>query len=284
MTEHGPGLTAMETAPVALDRSTPPADEVGRHEGVFAERARTTQERRLEEVQTESTQIASLLNTSGLQTHDTELSDDLIERVARQTLDELGSNVKLFEVTLPHGSQVLAPPYDTAWSSGSGNIGQAESHGIFEVSTKTESSGAAVGFYISVTEPSDVQITPLGTYTWIMRALQHPSPSVSRGGLNIMVQVNGNPVFERHTTLWNVNGSNLDSPAIGHGEIAWAHTPVSGVWPVYLAPVIIRMDPGQRHLVWLWAWSQTAQIHGISGAMGVSLPMVKVDSAPPIVL
>jgi hypothetical protein len=286
MTDDSPAFDLERPPALVLDRSVPEPEVVERHSLKFADQVTATLARRLDDVAEESAMLASAAEGVDLARGGVKLSAELRNRLAVQTLEDLDRGMQTLEFTIPVGSRVIAPPYDEEWSKGTGFAFGGKIDGKFTVAASDEPSSAAIGLYLSADQSVDVAITPTGTYSFACLAPQNLPALRSMGGLGLMVYVDNEaqPAYSREVTLWNLNGLSLATSVSGKGRIADAASPPIGLGPVYLAPLIIRMNPGRRYLMWMWGWQVSQQTQGFLGLLSVSMPLVTVDAGPPVIV
>lgn len=256
-----------------LDRATPAEAVQQRHLSWFADHAATSIARDLPEL---SDRITSDSAKSG-------------DRVDLGVLERYGIGLRSAVLTkmdfsVTDGCRVVGTPYDLEWQVGGGNafvdyLVPARDNGKFGLVSSEGFSAAGVGFYLSSPTAADVTVTPQGNYDfrWILGS-EDPfvAPSTpdlfSQGGLGITVYVNEDksPVLSRRVALWDnrghiytgsvtrVNGKVvfLWSGDNQQGSIASAAAPPTpGMFgPTPLAPILLRLTPGNRYLIWVWCW------------------------------
>jgi hypothetical protein len=187
-------------------------------------------------------------------------------------------------------------------------VGQSTCKGLTIRSTSSGAngfSGAGVGLYLSSPTPADVTVTPNDDYGF-SNLVFGPTPSLfSQGGLGITVYLNEDksPIFLRLVQLWDNRGNIYTGPLVrddrgnvvrlpddagtGTGSIAAAASPPTpGTFRIPLAPILLRLQPGNRYLMWVWCWQR---IHSrmdeatYFSALDVRMPAVTVCAGPPIV-
>lgn len=290
---------------VRLDR-TPPAEAVQqRHLSWFADHAATSIAQDLPELPER-------------------ITSDSVKSVERVDFDiskrygvGLGSPVRTkFDFAVTDGCRVLGTPYDLEWQVGGGNayvdyMVPARDNGKFGLFSTEGFSAAGVGFYLSSSSAADVTVTPQGTYrfVWVLASkdpLVAPlTPNMfSQGGLGITVYANEDksPVFSRRVPLWDHRGYMYTGPVhrVGdkvyffpggdnqQGSIASAAAPPSpGMFgPTPLAPILLRLTPGNRYLIWVWCWEMLrspAEPAVYAAFFNAHMPAVTVCAGPPIV-
>lgn len=284
MNDSPSALALKKPAAIILDGSIPEPETVARDQEKFADRVSSTLASRYEDIAAESAALARSTEGQTKPGDGIELSDEVVGHLTSSLRDELERQMVTFELTVPFGSRVISPPYDKEWATGSALAFGAKIDGKYSVLAADEPSSAAIGIYLTVDRPADVAITPGGTYAFNCLAAQDMPALRSTGGLGLMAYVDSNPEpsLEREAMLWNVNGLSLTTSFSGSGQISDAHSPPVGLGPVYLAPLILRMDPGHRYLIWVWGWQVSSQTQGFFGLLNVDMPFVTVDAGPPI--
>lgn len=110
----------------------------------------------------------------------------------------------------------------------------------------------------------------------------------SFGGLGMTIYSDGDPqpVFSRQIRLWDVRGAHAWQGGTGSGALADAANPgvPGGFGPVRLAPVIVRLQPGRRLLVWVWSWQVSNPAEGALAFLSMRVPAVTVCASPPLVI
>lgn len=286
MTEDSPAFTLKKPPSVVLDRSAPEPEAVERHSARFADQVSATLSRRLDDVTEESAMLASATEGVDLARGGVKLDTELRQRLAAQALGGMDRRMETLRFTVPHGSRVIAPPYDTEWFEGAGFAFGAKYDGDFSVMAADEPSGAGIGLFLAADQPADVAITPAGTYSYTCFTGLNLPALRSMGGLGLMVYVDDDeqPAYSREVTVWNLSGLSFLTSVSGEGQIAEAASPPIGLGPVYLAPLIIRMSPGHRYLLWMWGWQVSHQTQGFLGLLNVSMPFVTVEAGLPVII
>jgi hypothetical protein len=206
------------------------------------------------------------------------------------------------EATLPPGITILAPRYDRLWTSLNGSSSVSGYSGFenpAEHPLFTGRVGAIVaqsmytlqglGMYVSVTAPSLVAITPMGTYqAGISGFLGAPSLR-STAGLGALVYQGASPtpVVSRIVEVWRIAGLGHKESVQVDGTIRDAASPAFGFGPVPLAnPMLAHMQPGITYTIWFWCWIRTAIAANeyTLGAITMHLPFVVVTAGPPPII
>jgi hypothetical protein len=280
------GFTLEKPTGITLDRSSPGRKVVQRQSAIFADHVTATLARQLADVVDESAMLAAATENGDLNRVVLKMNPELRQRLAAQTLGDLDSRMQTLQFTVPLGSRVLAPPYDKEWSVGTAFAFGAVSDGKVTVMAADEPSSAAVGLYLTADQPTEAAITPIGTFGFVCLTAQNLPALRSTGGLGMTVYIDSDeqPAISRQATLWNLNGLSLQTSVSGNGRIADAASPATGLGPVPLAPMIIRMDPGRRYLLWVWGWQVSHQTSDFLGLMNVTMPLVTVDAGPPVII
>lgn len=200
----------------------------------------------------------------------------------------------MYDLTVPFGAQVLAPPYDRDWSEGFGlATAYARIDGKLACGSKANSfSAAGLGFYLTTDEPVSAAITPGGSYNWFYWGTANLPFLRSGGGLGVTIYADSGaePYMSHIVPVWSLSGLqiryNLWETEAGNGRIADAAAPVppGGVGTVPLAPARVDMVPGSRYLVWIWCW-QTCHMEAgdpFVGILTMEMPFVTIEAGPPV--
>lgn len=291
-----------------LDRAIPDEGVQQRHLSWFADHAATSIASDLPEL---STQITADSPKSG-------------GRVDLGVLERyrigLGSTVQTkLDFTVTDGCRVLGTPYDLEWESGAGGnafvdyLVPGRDNGKFGMNAQEGFSAAGVGFYLSSPTASDVSVTPQGAYdfVWLMGVDEgweaaFPAELFSQGGLGITVYANEDklPLLSRRARLWDHRAPFSSGPVLiinkklywlptgdrQQGSIASAAVaPTPGMLsPTPLAPILLRLTPGTRYLIWVWCWQvcrlpKPGSDHYYRNFFYAHMPAVTVCAGPPIV-
>jgi hypothetical protein len=209
----------------------------------------------------------------------------------------LGGSARKFDLTVPTGNTVLAPPYDKEWGEGLGFGFGATADGkflLFNPEPNT-TSGAGIGIFLNVTSDSLVSVIPQGTYEWAWLTTEDIPGGWTKGGLAATVYQDANPapIFSELATLWSAG--NISTPSgfplngqSGSGTLADAVVAgPSGIFGTQLyAPITLSLQPGSNYLVWIWAWALGNVPDGLPfvAVMSVSVPMISLSASPPPVI
>ncbi|GGK11324.1 hypothetical protein GCM10010123_46590 [Pilimelia anulata] len=243
------------------------------------------------------------------------------ERIAEFRHSPIWPETMQLAIPAAGGLQVVAPPYDVAWSTGraGANINGTMNVAAGGVSTDlSEYSAAAVGFFVTADVPvtSIVDVKPQApfAYQWwnTLYSGNGSSSSLSSGGVGIMAYVANQASPYRvdratvwlssradpHVTVWNPHVTyKSEVSTLGYPVIQWEDAYHEGQG--LITPTVLlasRRDfsvtawPGCTILVWIFCWTHD-WIHTSGGllttaqsAINASVPFVVVDSRPaPIV-
>jgi hypothetical protein len=215
------------------------------------------------------------------------LNDHLVERVT----GDLSQPMHVLSYTVPLGNQVLGPPYDVEWQAGGGLAFGGRLDGKAITISSPGFSAAAIGFFLSSTEPALAAITPMGTYDWSWFSAKTSPALRSRGGLAVTTYVvSENPPPERTlwAQLWSVNGVAQWSGSKGGGALADVSSPSSGPFgPMRIFPVFANLGPGVQYLIWVWCWQITdgeTPDDAFLAFLRMKMDFVAVNAGPPIVI
>ncbi|MFC4555738.1 hypothetical protein [Georgenia faecalis] len=213
----------------------------------------------------------------------------LLRRTVLHRLEErIGAVARDINFTIGTGCRLIGTPYDVEYSVGTAfGFGAKHDGEVVSISTEGESAGG-VGFYLGSPAEVDMSITPQGTYAFSWFAAADAPDWRSFGGLGITIYADGesDPVFTRQVRLWDVRGAGLLQGGTGKGAFASASSPVQpGTFgPIPLAPVIVRLRPGRRLLVWLWSWQISNGVDGTLAMLSMDVPAVQLCGSPPLVI
>lgn len=273
---------------ITLDRSLPDPDVVERHEVRLADQVAATADRRLGELAEESAMLASAASGFDQGLDGAKEDEELRNHLFRQLMDGMVRQLPPFEFMLPPGTRIVGPPYDGLLSTGSGvTAADAQQTGEFSIAVNDGASNAGIWLHLTVDQTADVAITPAGWYRYLCMATGQGAPTVrSEGRLGMSAYVDGDqqPAVVREATLWDISGLQYGNFVQGDGKIAEAHSPPFGLGAIYLAPLIIRMHPGHNYFVCIWCWQVSHQAQNARGGLTVSVPCVRVDAGPPMVV
>lgn len=213
----------------------------------------------------------------------------LLHRTVMDRLEErIGVAVRDVSFTIGSGCRVVGTPYDVDFSVGTAfGFGAKHDGKIISVGTEGEAAGG-VGFYLTSSAEVDMSITPQGDYEFSWFSAAHAPGWRSFGGLGITIYADGapDPVLNRKVRLWDVHGAGLLQGGTGKGAFASASSPTLpwSFGPVPLAPVIVRLQPGRRLLVWMWSWQVSNRVEGTLAFLSMRVPAVQLCGSPPLVL
>lgn len=204
---------------------------------------------------------------------------------------QLRPPMNTMEFSVSPGCRILGTPYDHEWQLGGGFAFGGRHDGEFMTFALEGFSAAGVGFYLSSPTTADVTVTPNGDYTFSTLAAGDASELFSQGGLGITVYLNQNatPEFSRFAQLWDHRGDirygKLFGGATGSGSIASAASPTTpGMFgPARLAPILLRLKPGDQYLIWIWSWQKCHRGKGFFAILNARMPAVTACAGPPIV-
>jgi hypothetical protein len=274
-----------------VERVTTADDEGDRDSSLLSAHVTSELERHMKEMYDDKDALeaaaqprATVREFGGLRTR-RQLEKHFVERLSV----DIGTPERAFDFTVPGGSKVFGPPYDRDWAEGNGIAFGGRVDGKVITIPKTNGfSAAAIGFYLTTTDPVLAAITPQGTYDWNWIAAADLPFDRSSGGMGITIYTNSEPqpTMSRQPVLWSVSGMTTLSGQKGSGRIADAASPAFGFGTVPLAPALVNLVPGSRYLVWVWCW-QTARLEKddpFIAFLGFSLPFVTIDAGPPILI
>ena len=263
---------------VALDRAVPDAASLETHVRAFSEHVAGEMSRFTEELD------APAIEEERLGEHGA-----LLRRTVLHHLEErVRVPVRDLNVVVGAGCRVVGTPYDLEYSVGSAFGFDAKRDGeVTSIGTDGQSAGG-IGFYLESPTEVDVSITPAGDYQFSWFALADAPDWRTFGGLGITIYSDGDPqpVFSRQVRLWDVRGAHLLQGGTGSGAFSTAANPVvpGGFGPIPLAPVIVRLQPGRRLLVWVWSWQVSNRVEGTVSFLSMRVPGVTICASPPLVI
>jgi hypothetical protein len=206
------------------------------------------------------------------------------------------------EAVLPPGVTILAPRYDrvwtslngTSWVSGYTGYEKPAEHPLFTGLVAVPAVGTSynlqgLGMYVTVTAPSLVAITPMGTYQSKISGLLGAPSLRGTAGLGALVYegTSATPLISRIVEVWRVAGLGPRESVSVEGPIKDAAPPAFGFGPIPLAnPLLAWMQPGVTYTIWFWCWIRT----GITaneytlGGISMNLPFVVVSAGPPPII
>ncbi|WP_421742653.1 hypothetical protein [Cellulomonas sp.] len=263
---------------VPLDRAVPDAASLEAHVGAFNEHVSGELRRLVEELDTPAIENERLGEHGAL-----------LRRTVLHRLEERGRvPVRELNLIVGAGCRVIGTPYDLDYSDGSAfGFGAKYDGKVTSIGTEGQAAGG-IGFYLTSPTEVDVSITPAGEYEFSWFAAADAPGWRSFGGLGITIYSDGDPqpVSSRQVRLWDVRGAHLLQGGTGNGTIAGAASPVipGGFGPVPLAPVIVRLQPGRRLLVWVWSWQVSNRVEGTIAFLSMRVPAVTICASPPLVI
>lgn len=262
---------------VSLDRATPDAETLESSRQAFADHV--TQE------------LARLSDAIGAsrQPADIDLAHFELQHGTFQSAIAKLAPLRFHTMVLGDGCRVIGTPYDVDWATGNAALALgARNDGKFFVLGIEGPASAGVGVHLTSDTEVDVAISPSGTYQGSWFTVQDAPDWRTVAGLGITVYADGapTPVASRQVELWNVRGARGLSGHTVSGAIADAANPTfAGTFgPYTLAPVICRLRPGRRLLVWVWAWQVATRSESALAMLAVRVPAITVCSGPPIVI
>jgi hypothetical protein len=197
--------------------------------------------------------------------------------------------VRALSVVVSDGCRLVGTPFDHDWHMGLGMpLSKVDGH-AFVLGVDDGQSGVGVGIDLESNNELDIEFTPLGDYEFSAFTTENRRELRCRGGLGITAFENGNAVFSRTVQLFVFNSPQSPSGLTGvHGEglIADAASPtVAGMFgPVTLAPVFLRLHPGRRLQVWVWAWILTEGAQGVWASLMFKMPAARICAGPPVTI
>lgn len=263
---------------VALDRSVPDAAALDTHVEAFnahitGELGRLTEE----------------LDAPAIEDDRLGANGALLRRIVLDRLDERVSDlVRNLNVVVGDGCRVVGTPYDQEYAMGSAFAFGAKYDGkVTSIGTDGQAAGG-VGIYLTSQNEVDVSITPAGDYEFSWVSFADAPDWRSSGGLGITIYSDEGPqpVFSRQVRLWDVRGAHQFQGNTGRGAIASASNPgvAGGFGPIPLAPVIVRLQPGRRLLVWVWSWQVSNRVDGTLSFLSTRVPGITICPSAPLVI
>lgn len=213
----------------------------------------------------------------------------LLRRTVLHRIDErLSTAVRDVTFTVGRACRVVGTPYDVDYSVGLAFGVLARYDGtVVSIGSDGEAAGG-VGFYLTSPSEVDMSITPQGRYQFSWLSAVDAPGWRSFGGLGMTIYADGSaqPVFTRQVRLWDVHGAGVLQGGTGEGDFASAASPAfpGSFGPVPLAPVVVRLQPGRRLLVWMWSWQVSNRVEGTLAFLTMKVPAVKLCPSPPLVL
>ncbi|QDB79616.1 hypothetical protein FE251_09705 [Georgenia wutianyii] len=265
---------------LALEREVPGRDTRDNDVGVFNEHIRGELARLTREV--DAPQAAD----ERLGIHGSMLRTTVLHRLEERI--GVGVAVRDVQFTIGTGCRLIGTPYDVEYSEGTAfGFGAKHDGKVVSIGTEGQAAGG-VGFYLSSPAEVDMSITPQGTYEFSWFAAAEAPDWRSFGGLGVTIYADGDstPVFTRQVRLWDVHGAGLLQGGTGKGAFASASSPAlpGGFGPIPLAPVIVRMQPGRRLLVWMWSWQISNRVDATLALLSTHVPAVQLCGSPPLVI
>jgi hypothetical protein len=291
VTEDSPASTLEDAPRIAVLQSAPEAGVMERDTANLADHVAARLKPHYHEVAEEGAMLARAAEGLDL-APSPRIDEDLGRRLALQNLTGVLGEMKTLQFTIPLGTRVIGPPYDTDWSNPPGPGFGAAAYGSFTMAPSGGSASTAIGLYLTVDQPVDAAITPGGTYRYSGIGLENLAAVRSKGGLGMTVYFDSapDPAYSREVTLWNVaglpvvvaGGVTLPAGINGNGLIADAASPSSIFVPFPLAPFYVSMRPGHTYLLWVWGWVVTQAPPDFLTFLSVDMPFVKVEAGPPV--
>lgn len=266
------------TEVVAMDRTVPDGATLENHVEAFNDHVAREMSRLSEELD------APAIEDDRLGVHGALLRRTVMDRLVER--DRV--RVRDLHLVVGAGCRVVGTPYDLDYSVGSAFGFLAKYDGkVVSVSTDGQAAGG-IGFYLTSQSEVDVSITPAGEYEFSWISVADAPDWRSFGGLGITIYTDGDPqpVFSSLARLWDVRGAHAWQGGAGSGAFADAANPgvPGGFGPSRLAPVIVRLRPGRRLLVWVWSWQVSNRAEGALALLFMRVPAVTVCASPPVVI
>lgn len=265
------------TEVLALDRAAPDEATLETHAGVFNDHIADQLSRLTEELEVPTSEDDRLGEYGAM----------LRRTVLGRIEERYNSPVRDLHFVVGAGCRMVGTPYDLDYALGSAIAFLAKNDGkVTSVGTDGQAAGG-VGFYLTSQTEVDVSITPRGDYNFSWLSLADAPGWRSFGGLGITIYSNGDPqpVFSRQARLWDIRGAHAWQGGTGSGAFAEAANPgvPGGFGPVPLAPVIVRLQPGRRLLVWVWSWQVSNRTEKTIAFLSIRVPAVTICASPPLV-
>lgn len=266
------------TEVLALDRAVPDGATLEAHAGLFNAH-----------IAGELSRLTEELDAPAMEDDRLGAYGALLRRTVLHRLEERGHvPVRDLHFVVGAGCRVVGTPYDLDYSVGSAFGFLAKYDGkVTSVGTDGQSAGG-IGFYLTSQTEVDVSITPAGDYEFSWISVADAPGWRSFGGLGITIYSDGDPqpVFSRQVRLWDIRGAHAWQGGTGSGAFADAANPgvPGGFGPIRLAPVIVRLQPGRRLLVWVWSWQVSNRAEGTLAFLSMRVPAVSVCASPPVVI
>jgi len=198
----------------------------------------------------------------------------------------LNPPVRALSVVVSDGCRLLGTPFDHDWHMGLGMpLSKIDGH-AFVLGVDDGQSGVGVGIDLESNTELDITFTPLGDYDFSAFTTENRPELRCRGGLGITAFEDGDAVFSRTVQLFVFNSPHGFTGVHGEGLIADAASPtVAGMFgPVTLAPVFLRLHPGRRLQVWVWAWILTEGAQGVWASLMFKMPAARICAGPPVIV
>jgi hypothetical protein len=201
-------------------------------------------------------------------------------------------SLKTYDLVVPTGSTVFAPPYDSEWQEGRGLAFGAKADGKLVTwdPMPGTTSGAGIGVSLNVTSPAVVSITPQGTYEFSWFSFEDIPGGWTKGGLGATVFQNADPtpILSEMATLWSVGNITKFTADSRNGTLASAVVAgPSGIFGTqFYAPINLVLQPGSSFLVWIWGWqlSNIPDGHAFMAIMNMTVPFISLTSGPPPII
>lgn len=194
-----------------------------------------------------------------------------------------GPGAPVLDYRLRTGVQLLGAPYDRDWATGAG-LPWSHVEGDPFVMGRDGFSAAGFGLHLSVTQEALVSIQPQGRCRSSWAALEAAPGLRSRAGAGVVVHDGTALIVSRQPVLWDLRdpaaftGANHDLP---FADVASPPLPGS-FGPPRLGPVLVRMEPGRRYLVWFYTWHVGSGIAGRAflSFVTATVPLVTAVAGP----
>jgi hypothetical protein len=177
--------------------------------------------------------------------------------------------------TASPGFQVIAPPYDLAWTSGM--MFANKDTGKLVATHSNGESTTAVGAFLTSPVRSLVRVAPFAPFSYLWGGFERGAPVFTRGSVGVVVYAAGDPrpALDYRAELWKTWIAGRDS---GSGS--------STIGEALRRDVLITMEPGTEYLVWVWCSvaSRSTLVSGhegfASGQIACEVPFMVVDAGP----